>query len=235
MGTPIFTQLEGRIPIARHDHVAVLYRGRGVAFRLLSFLAEGLARGDLCYYLAPSSFHAEMLQRLRALRADLDGHLQSGRLRLDEGGGEFQTLGERARQVFEDAERTRAPAVRWLEDGSWPQPLGSNQQKFFEFHALLNYQVKHYPSAAICQYALDELSPPELFSAIAVHRHLVVLNTLVRDNPFYIPAEKFIPLSSQDRERDLGNLFREVGFDVEKLLGALRGYGRLKPGPAEDF
>lgn len=234
MGTPIFTLLEGRIPVARHDHVAVLYRGPGVAFRLLSFLAEGLAQGDLCYYLAPAAGHAEMLQRLRALRSNLDRDLGSGRLRLDEGAGEFQMLRERARRVFEDAERTQAPAVRWLEDGSWAQPVESEQQKFFEFHAVLNYQVKHYPSVAICQYALDALNPSTLFSAIAVHRHLIVLNTLVRDNPFYIPAEKFIPLSPRERERDLANLFREVGFDVEKMLAALKGYGRLKPSPADE-
>lgn len=234
MGTPIFTQLEGRIPIARHDHVAVLYRGPGVAFRLLSFLAEGLSRGDLCYYLAPTSFHAEMLQRLRALRSDLDRDVKSGKLRLHEEGGDFRTLRERTRQAFEDAERTHAPAVRWLEDGSWPQSVGSQAQEFFEFHAILNYQVKHYPSVAICQYALDELDPHQLFSAIAVHRHLIVLNTLVRDNPFYIPAEKFIPLSAQDRARDLNNLFREVGFDIEKLLATLKGYGRLKPSAPDD-
>jgi hypothetical protein len=234
MAAPFFTHLDGRIPVARHDHVAVLYRGRAVAFRLLSFLAEGLSRGDLCYYLAPGSYHVEMLQRLRALRPDLDRHLQAAKLRLDEGGGDFRTLRQRTQQVFEDAERTRAPGVRWLEDGSWPRPEEAQQNEFFEFHALLNFQVKHYPSVAICQYAVDELEPHLLFSAIAVHRHLIVHNTLVRDNPFYIPAEKFIPLSPADRARDLTNLFREVGFDLEKLLAAIKGYGRLKPGPAEE-
>jgi hypothetical protein len=175
-----------------------------------------------------------MLRRLGALSPELGLHLESRKLRLDEGSGELRKLRERARKVFEDAERERVPAVRWLEDGTWPQSVESHEEEFFEFHAILNYQVKHYPSVAICQYALDELKPHQLFSAIAVHRHLVVLNTLVRDNPFYIPAEKFIPLKPKDRERDLGDLFREVGFDIDKLLSALKGYGRLKPGPPED-
>ncbi len=233
MSAPLFTHLEGRIPIARHDHVAVIYHGRTVAFRLLSFLAEGLARGDFCYYLAPLSFHAEMLERLRALRPDIDRHLRSKRLRLDEGGN-LSSLRLRAQQVFNDAERSRAPGVRWLEDGSWPQSVKTQEQEFFEFHAMLNYQVKHYPSAALCQFAIDELQPPQLFTAIAVHRHLIVENTLVRDNPFYIPAEKFIPLSPRERARDLADAFREVGFELEKLLEALKGYGRLKPTSPED-
>jgi hypothetical protein len=45
MTVPIFTELEGRIPLARHEHVAELYRGRATAFRLSPFLAEGIERG----------------------------------------------------------------------------------------------------------------------------------------------------------------------------------------------
>jgi hypothetical protein len=121
--------------------------------------------------------------------------------------------------------------VRWLEDGIWPKPLGFPMPEFFKFHALLNYQVKHYASVALCQYDLDQLEPHHLFSAIAVHRHLLIDDTLVRDQPFYIPAETFIPLLPEDRERDLANLFREVGFDVDKFLAAIVGYGRLHVGP----
>ena len=65
-----------------------------------------------------------------------------------------------------------------------------------------------------------------------MHRHLLVEGTLVRDNPFYIPAEKFLAMSPEDRERDLRDVFREVGFDLEKLLSTLAGYGRLqRPAP----
>jgi hypothetical protein len=57
-----------------------------------------------------------------------------------------------------------------------------------------------------------------------------VEQTLVRDNPFYIPAEKFLSLAPEERERNLAQLFREVGFDVNKLLATLAGYGRVRPG-----
>ncbi len=231
MAPPIFTHLEGRIPLARHEHVAVLYRGRAATFRLASFLVEGLERGDVCRFLAPASLHAEMLECLRAQVADLDRHLRARTLQFQEGLQNFRDLLEWTRQVFADAERQGAPGVRWLEEGIWPEPVGFPMPEFFEFHALLNLQVKHYPSVALCQYDLDQIEPHHLFSAIAVHRHLLLENTLVRDNPFYIPAEKFIPLGPAERERDLMNLFREVGFDVEKLLAAIAGYGRLHPGP----
>lgn len=228
MATPIFTHLEGRIPLLRHEHVAVVYRGEAAAFRLAPFLAEGLERGDVCRFLAPAGLHEEMRGRLQAQVGDLDRHFRSATLEFHRGLQEFRELLEWARKVFADAESRGAPAVRWLEDGVWPTPVGLPMTEFFEFHALLNYQVKHYPSLALCQYDLNQIEPPHLFSAIAVHRHLLVGDTLVRDNPYYIPAEKFIPLSPGERERDLAKLFQEVGCDVERLLAALVGYGRLQ-------
>jgi hypothetical protein len=229
LAAPLFTQLEGRIPLPRHEHVAVLYRGRTNALRYASFLAEGLANRDLCYYLAPRAYHGEMLEHLRGQVAKLDRYLASGALRLHEGPSDFQSLREATQDLFIEAERVGVPALRWLEEGLWPEEVGFPMPHFFEFHALLNYQVKHYPSVALCQYDLDQFDPRHLFQAIAVHRHLIVEETLVRDNPFYIPAEKFIPLAPAERERDLARLFREVGFDVDKLLTALAGYGRLHP------
>jgi DcmR-like sensory protein len=228
MPAPLFTQLEGRFPIFAHDHVAVLYRGQRAAFRLAPFLAEGLKRGDLCQYLAPACLHPKMLASIRALQVDPNPYLHSQSLRFSEGFPDFAGLCNRTQQTFADAERRGAPALRWLEEGSWADATGFPAERFFEFHALLNYQVKHYPSAALCQYSLDRLEPDCLFPAIATHRHLLIENTLVRDNPFYIPAEKFIPLSAADRRRSLFELFREVGFDVEKLLEAVAGFGRLQ-------
>jgi hypothetical protein len=230
MPPPLFTRLADGIPLVQHEHVAVLYRGRAEAFRYAAFLAEGLTRGELCHYLAPREYHDEMLACLRGQVGHLEDRLRAAQFRLQEGPPDSATLRAACQQMFLDAERAQAPAVRWLEEGIWPEPAGFPMPHFFEFHALLNYQVKHYASVALCQYDLERFEARHLFSAIAVHRHLIVEGTLVRDNPFYIPAEKFLPLAPEERERDLLQLFREVGFDLSKLLSALAGYGRLRPG-----
>jgi hypothetical protein len=234
MPAPILTQLEGHIPIHRHEHVAVLRRGGRGAFRLASFLSEGLRAGDWCSYLAPAAFHVEMLERVRALDVDVEARLREGSLRISEGTADYRELRDWTQQVFTDAEQAKSPAVRWLEDGIWPKPVGFPMPQFFEFHALLNYQVKLYPSVVICQYDIEQIEVRHLFCALAVHRHLLVEDTLVRDNPFYIPAEKFIPLSPEERERDLLNLFRDVGLDVDKLLAAVVAYGQLQQPPSRE-
>jgi hypothetical protein len=228
LATPLFTYLHGRIPLRHHEHVAILYRGRAQAFCGASFLAEGLKGNDLCVYLAPDDYQAEMLRRLRSMRVEVEHHTRNGTFRFHHGLQTFQSLQEWTRAVFTEAERAAAPSLRWLEEGLWPVPLGFPMPQFFEFHALLNYQVKHYPSVVLCQYDLEQIATHHLFTAIAVHRHLLVEGALVRDNPFYIPTEKFLPLSPAQREHDLLRLFHDVQFDVSKLLAALAGYAQLQ-------
>lgn len=225
--SPLLTTLEGRFPIARHEHVAVLYRGSHSAYRFASFLSEGLESGELCYCVAPESFLRGMLGELRGLGLNLDPYLKSDQLSLESGGGKSAPFENKLLRAFARAEHTRAPALRWFEEGSWAESAEFPMPKYFELHALLNYQVKHYPSAALCQYALETLEPRHLCSAIAVHRHLIIENTFVRDNPFYIPPEKYLPLSLEDRERHVAGAFRELGFDAAKLLDTLAGYGKL--------
>jgi MEDS: MEthanogen/methylotroph, DcmR Sensory domain len=231
MPPPLFTLLEGRFPIARHEHVAVLERERAGTLRFASFLDEGLKSGDACHYLAPTGARAAMLRKLRVLEPNLDRYLRSERLSLHGSIRDFSVLRDRMRRAFARAERAHVPGVRWLEDGSWPEASGLPMHEYFEFHALLNYQVKHYPSAAVCQYSLDSMPPDHLYFVIAVHRHLVVEETAVRDNPFYTPPERFLPLSVEERERDMARVFQEIEFDPARLLDGLAGYGRLHREP----
>ena len=147
----VFARLREGISLSSHEHVAVLYRGRAGAFALAPFLAEGLERREVCLYLAPRSLHAGMVERLQGLGLDAEALLQQRSLRLSEGLEDFRELCRSAEEIFHEAELHGAPGVRWLEEGSWPRAAGFPMQQFFDFHAALNYQVKHYPSAALCQ------------------------------------------------------------------------------------
>lgn len=231
MSSPLrspLTHLGGSIPLAVHEHVALFERSGGPSTdgRLSGFLAEGIERGDLCLVVARQSFSARLLAGLCARLGEVDSHIRSGRLRLLHA-PKLAALAEWAERRFQEAERARAPALRWLEDAGWPLEAGLGLDEFFANHARLNYQVKHYPSVALCCHDLEAIDPPQLFRAIAVHRHLIVEETLVRDNPFYVPPEKFIPMSPQERERDLVELYRELGFDRAKLLAAIAAFGRI--------
>ena len=228
MSPPIFTYLNDETPLRCHEHMAILHRGQAGAVRWAGFVSEGLRLGNWCCYLAPALLHDDMLTRLREFGVDVERHLGDHTLQFQQETADPDRLRDWAQSFFTEAEVAHAPAVRWLEEGIWPEPAGIPVPQFFEFHARLNYLVKHYPSVALCQYDVENLEIPHLFSAIAVHRHLLVEGTLVRDNPFYIPAEKFLSMNLEDRDHDLREVFREVGFNVERLLSTLAGYGHLQ-------
>ena len=228
----IFTYIDARIPVRCYEHMAIVHRGGASAARGAEFVSEGLRRGHRCCCLAPAALHPGMLTRLRELGVDVERHLDDQTLQFPPQAPDAGDLLDGAKRFFAEAETAHAPAVRWLEEGVWAKPAGISVPQFFELHARLNYLVKQYPSVALCQYDIEHLEIPHLFSAIAVHRHLLVEGTLVRDNPFYIPAEKFLAMSPEDRERDLRDVFREVGFDLGKLFSTLAGYGQLqRPAP----
>jgi len=215
-----------------HEHMAIVHRGGASAARGPEFVSEGLRRGHRCCCRAPATLHPGMLIRLRELGVDVERHLQDRSLQFPPEAQGADDLLDGAKRFFAEAETAHVPAVRWLEEGVAAKPAGISVPQFFELHSRLNYLVKQYPSVALCQYDIEHLEIPHLFSAIAVHRHLLVEGALVRDNPFYIPAEKFLAMSPEDRERDLRDVFREVGFDLGKLLSTLAGYGRLQwPAP----
>jgi hypothetical protein len=211
-----------------YEHIAVVHRGSASAALGAKFVSEGLDRGHWCCCLAPPALHAGMLTRLRELGVEVERHLDNQTLQFPLETPDAGDLLNLAKRFFVEAEGAHAPAVRWLEEGVGAKPPGISMKHFFELHAQLNYLVKHYPGAALCQYDTEHLEIPDLFSAIAVHRHLLVEGTLVRDNPFYIPAEKFLAMSREDRERNLRAVFREAGFDLGRLLAALAGYGQLQ-------
>ncbi len=230
----VFTYLEPRIPVRSNEHIAILHQAGRATMQGAEFLSEGLRCGHRCCCVAPAALRLGMLARLRECGTDVERHLQDQSLQFPlttRGAGELLDF---AKKVFTEAEAARAPAVRWLEEGVWARPTDISVPQFFELHSRLNYFVKQYPSVALCRYDIEDLEIPHLFSAIAVHRHLLVEGTLVRDNPFYIPAEKFLAMSPEDRERDLRDVFRDVGFDLTKLLTTLAGYGQLQRPPAPE-
>jgi hypothetical protein len=230
--SPIFTYFGGRIPLRPNEHLAILHRGGGAPAQGAEFVSEGLRRGHWCCCVSTDDLRSGMFTRLRELGVDVTRHLDHQTLQFPWTVLSTGELLAWAKRFFAEAETAGAPAIRWWEEGMWAKPASISGSQFFELHSRLNYLVKQFPSVALCQYDPERLEIPHLFSAIAVHRHLMVEDTLVRDNPFYIPAEKFLAMSPEDRDRDLRDVFREVGFDLQKLFSILAGYGHLqRPAP----
>lgn len=157
---PIFTYLDPRIPLRSHEHTAILHRGQAAAVRWAGFVSEGLRLGHWCCYVASAHLQDEMLTKLRGLGLGVERHLGDRTLQIPQEMADPQRRSDWAQRFFADAETAHAPAVRWMEEGIWPEPADIPVPQFFELHARLNYLVKHYPSVVLCQYNVDNLRFP---------------------------------------------------------------------------
>ena len=212
-----------------YEHIAIVHRGGASAARGAEFVSEGLRRGHRCCCVAPATCTPTCSTRLRELGVDVERHLDDRTLQFPPAApdaGDLLELGETILCRGRSRARSGRPLAGRGSRGVRPAKISVPQ--FFELHARLNYLVKQYPSVALCQYDIEYLEIPDLFSAIAVHRHLLVEGTLVRDNPFYIPAEKFLAMSPEDREHDLrGMCSGKSGLTWGNCLSTLAGYGQL--------
>src|SRR5262249_51739682 len=163
---------DARTPVRCHEHIAVVHRGGDHTARGTQFVSEGLRRGHWCCCRGTGAGPTGMLKRLRELGVDVRRHQKNKTLQFSPEAARNDLLGW-ARQYFADAEAAHAPAVRWLEEGLGTTLAGVSATQFFELHTRLNYLVKQYPSVVLCHYNIDDLELPHLFSAIAIHRHLL--------------------------------------------------------------
>lgn len=225
---PVLNYLDERIPLRWHEHVAVLHQRSEGAPSAMEFISDGLRAGQRCFYLGGSEHRATLLTRLRQSGLDLEKHQNGNALQFPPDLRRADHVLDWASQCFAEAEAAGAPAVRWLEQEMWAGPSGLSPGRFFALHCQLNYLVKHYPIVALCYYDKHQIEVPHLFHALTVHRHLVLDGVLVRDNPFYIPPEKYVSMKSAQREHGLRELWREMDFDLERLLSTLAGYGQLQ-------
>ena len=114
--------IDGGIQVPLHRHLLVVYRRVVDRYRFASFLAEGLRQGDLCVYLAPGPMQLEMSEVLDGLGIPVDGYRQRERLFFPNPASSREQIWDYARRVFDKAEKTQAPCVRWLEEISWVRP-----------------------------------------------------------------------------------------------------------------
>ena len=179
------------------EHVCVLYETpeeqRTVA---AAYLADGLARGERCYYVADSAAAlGEFRVVLRGLGVDVDDVRRSRALleaTHDEAhlaGGYFDSERMLAmlNQALETALNDGFTGLRTCGDMSWLLGDPPGAQQVFEYEALLNQLFRGVRACGMCQYDRRRLPDTLLDRALATHSSAVIEGTH-KANPFYEPA-----------------------------------------------
>ena len=181
----------------RHgEHICVLYETHEEQLAVAArYLADGLGRGERCYYVAGSAdaLH-EFRVELSHTGVDANEAVKNGALvvathdeaHLVDGRFDCERMLALLNQAVETALNDGFTGLRTCGDMSWllHDPPGCTQ--VVEYEALLNPFFQGVRASGMCQYDRKRLPATLLDHALATHPSAVV-DGAHRQNPFYRP------------------------------------------------
>ena len=179
------------------EHICVLYDSadeqRSVA---AVYIADGLQRGERCFYVAESSAALEQFRAtLQSVGADVDQAQRARALveatfdeaHLVDGRFDSERMLAMLNQAVETALNDGFAGLRTCGDMSWllRNPPGAYQ--VVEYEALLNQFFRGVRACGMCQYDCRRLPATLLDHALATHSSAIV-DGAHTENPFYEPV-----------------------------------------------
>jgi PAS domain S-box-containing protein len=179
------------------DHVCLIYENTAEQMAAaVSFIIDGLARGERCIYIADDRTIEEVVQALAAAGVDAERERQRGALRLLTGQDTHLQAGDVVHQAMIDFVRQAEAAA--LADGysglrltgemTWVLGLGLGSDRLIEYEALLNHLPTNSKTVILCQYNRARFDTPCIHDVFRTHR-LAILGDQVCPNPYYESPE----------------------------------------------
>ena len=185
------------------DHVCALYANEQQLIETVApFLADGLARGERCWYL-PAADEAERLtialerHGVRVAREVARGALTMSSNAAYGVAGAFDP--EETLRVFSDAIEQALndgfSGFRAAANMSWALDLHDGSERLIEYEALLRSLFSTARATGLCLYDRHRMPLAVIDGALATHP-LIRAEHAFTANPFYDPAVRALPASS---------------------------------------
>lgn len=184
------------------DHVCVVYSTpRELASVVADFLAEGLRRGEQCWYVAAAGESQAVRTALRRRRVDVTGHTRRGALSLVAGSQSYIVRGgfdpELTVQVFNDAiEQALKDGFRGFRaaaDMSWALGIANGADQLIAYEALLRSLFATCRVTGLCLYDQGRMPLKVLNGALVTHPIAGTGSGEFTASPFYEPAVAALP------------------------------------------
>jgi excisionase family DNA binding protein len=158
------------LEVAHGTHLCGLYGSDAGRSKLaVSFLADGLGPGNVCYLVTEPGTRKPIMDQLRRVRPSLREDVDAGRLVLSEYAESARTQWEYFEDQFVGAIRAGARSLRVVGD-----LRGLN--KAVSREALIEYEAgyherlaRHFPVVTLCQYDVRVFSGRRIIDALARH------------------------------------------------------------------
>lgn len=178
----------GGVAIDYGSHLCSFYEtDLGRAKLAVPFLADGLAAGDICFFIASGKVRRQVLKELEKQCPDLKRAKDSGQLKLLAGKPSGQEMLDYFEAEFVAATRTGNARLRVLGDMAWflEKELGLEELNAFE--RAYNHSLGHrFSVVSLCQYDARVFSGVGILGALKSH-----------EDTFRYPLSRFMGLDKQ--------------------------------------
>ena len=179
------------------DHICGIYSTEAELSSVVApYLAEGLRRGERCWFLPTADGVAGVRRALTAQRVDVDAEVERGALVFADSKAAYAARGnfdpEETMAVFGDAIEGALNdgfnGFRAAAEMSWVLDVADGEERIVTYEALLKSLFSNGHATGMCLYHRDRMPLNVIDGALATHPIVRVPESDFRPNPFYDPA-----------------------------------------------
>ena len=192
------TELELQLKrLKQGDHICLIYENTVEQLAtVVTFIIDGLARGERCVYIVDESGMEEVVQALAAAGVDVARERRRGALRFTTPrdtyvrGGEFvpQAMIDFIRQAEAEALADGFSGLRVAGEPIWSFGPEPGCDRLIEYEALLNHLPTNIKSVILCQYQQSRFGVPCIHDILRTHP-VAILGDQVCPNSYYESPE----------------------------------------------
>jgi hypothetical protein len=176
---------------------------------LLPFIREGLDRGEKALHVVSPRFREDHLQRLAAAGIKVTETCNAGQLDLrdwdelyfQDGYFDLHRMLAMWQRVLEEATQQGFPRTRLVARMDWALEDREGVSDLIEYEARFNL-IRRPRDLVICVYDLKKFSGDVLVDVLRTHP-MIIINGILQENPFFVPAEQFMRELSARRGRGM--------------------------------
>jgi len=193
--------------LGRRGHICALFNGAEEEHRVLrSFFKDGFDQGQKLFHVVDAGVREDHLRQLAGAGIDVHEGLRTGQLEVLPWQDSY-LRNERFDQdamlvVIEETIKASVaagyPVTGLLGHMEWALLDKPGVEDLLEYEARLNYVLPRYDHVAICSYDVSKFPAGLLMEIIRTHP-VVIIGGVMRDNPFFVPADQLLDEKRQRR------------------------------------
>lgn len=186
--------------VARYNHVCAFFDSRTEEYQTLTpFAVEGLASGEKAVHIVDPALIGDHLQRLTAHGVDAHACQSCGQLDVlpwdevyvPDGRFDQDRMMQAIEGVLAAGQGAGYPKLRLWANMGWTLKDYPRTDEVLEFESRVNEVLERTGQIAICVYDQAKISGALMMDILRSHP-LVLIGSVIQENPFYTPADQLV-------------------------------------------